>query len=353
MSFFKDDEIVGLGISKMILHVVGDSTTDFQPQPELQVQQDLFFLDRIVNAAGSSVHQLVDDSQIIPIIKNIGDETLPFEKGGQELSRLFYRDHVKQSTKGAFFVFELCVENKNDTKFYCLVKYDYREAVELSSDEDGKSVLRSIIQAFVKEKKSIQKFCIVRYENGEVDKIVTASDRMKDAPDLTDYFEKYLGAYRSKSTDELTRKLNDVLRSAATDLKEILPSKDISMAVYKAKAALSSKDLITNDDIFDALLHAADRPEDEKQRALIEKIVKRKIKSNSLTDVDFKPNSIALKVLPRQFIRTAERVNLEYPGDELGRTVFRKKLADGGFEITIKTSEPLVEDTPLAEGRRR
>lgn len=353
MSFFRDDEIVNLTINKMILHVVGDSAANFEPQPELVVQEDLFFLDRIVSAAGSSVHQLDDQSQIIPIIEGMGDGSLTFEKGGQELSRLFYRDHVKQSTKGAFFVFKLITDEKSTTQFYCLVKYDYRQAVELSSGKDGKSILRSIIQAFVKEKKSIQKFCILRYENGEVDKVVTASDRMKDAPDLTDYFEKYLGAYRSKTAEELTKNLNDVLRSAASDLKDLLPSKNISLAVLKAKAALSTKDVITNDDIFDALLHAADRPDDEEKRAQIEKIVKQKIKKHSLTDVDFKPHADVLKVQPRQLIRTAERVSLEYPGDQLGRSVFRKELADGGFEITIKTSEPLVEDTPLAEGRRR
>lgn len=148
MSFLTDDEIDSIQVTKMILHVVGRSDEPFAPEPEIEVQQEPFFRDRIISAAASGLHTFSPDSQVRPIIEEMAQDRITFEAGGQRLARLFYRDHVGQSTSGAFFVFEL-QGNTPEVRLYALVKYDYREAVELAH-RGGKNVLRAIVQAFIK-----------------------------------------------------------------------------------------------------------------------------------------------------------------------------------------------------------
>ncbi len=350
MSFLTDNEIDTIEVSKMILHVVGRNDEPFNREPEIEVQQEQFFRERILRAAASGLHTFEPDSQIKPIVESIAQGNMLFEAGGQELARLFYRDHVKQSTSGAFFVFELRC-NDPQVKFYALVKYDYREAVELSQ-VDGQSVLRAIVQAFIKERRAVQKFCLIRVRNGVSEDLVSASDRMKEAPDLTDYFERYLGVTRSRSTQELSRKLNEVLRSTMQDIKDVLPDGNIGGAIGRAKQALAGRHTVTNEDVVDSILHAVDRPEDEEIQSRIERVTRRKLKTADLTDVDFRPDGNIFRRQPRQFLKTSEQVRLEYPGEELNRSVFRRVLPGGGEEITVRTNQPLVEDGTLADKSR-
>ncbi|KOF17903.1 hypothetical protein AC244_16215 [Ensifer adhaerens] len=350
MSFLTDHELNTVEVSKMILHVVGRAEEPFSPQPQIEVQQEAFFRERIFAAAAAGVHRFKEDSYVRPIIERMARNELTFEQGGQQLSQLFYRDHVRQSSSGAFFVFELRNDDPN-VILYALVKYDYREAVELAQ-QDGRNVLRAIIQAFVKEKKALQKFSIVRVREGAAEEQLSASDRMKEAPDLTDYFERYLGVERSRSTEELSRKLNEAIRGALQELKDNLPDKNVGAAVARAKSALQARDMVTNDDVVDAVLHAADRPDDESVRLNIEKVMRRKLKSVDLTDVDFRPDPQTLRLQPRRYIRTAEQVRIEFPGEEQGRSVMRRELPEGGVEFTIRTNAPLVEDKTLAERPR-
>lgn len=112
-----------------------------------------------------------------------------FKTGGQELARAFSKAHVEASRDGAFFVFELEV-GLPDTVLYSLVKYDYRSAIEFTAKE-GRQSLRAIVQAFVTERRAIQKSCFVRVVAGQAETLVSAFDRMGRAPDLTDYFATF------------------------------------------------------------------------------------------------------------------------------------------------------------------
>lgn len=348
LSYLLDEELDSLRVARMIIHVVGQRGTDFVPQPEIDVQQEGFFRARIVAEAGDGVHSFAVDSPVKSILEAMAGGQLTFEAGGQLLARRFWEMHVRQSIAGAFFVFELQSE-VDGVKLYAMIKYDYREAVELAQAE-GRSVLRAIVQAFVKERRAIQKFCLVRLRDGIAEAAVSASDRMKEAPDLTDYFERYLGVSRSRSNDELSAKLNEALRGALEDVKPDLPRGDVGGAVARAKIALQGRATVTNDDVVDAVLHAADRPDDETVRARLETATRRRLRKQNLQDVEFRPNRRTLQVQPRRVIRTAEEVRLEFPAEELGNTVTRQDTPDG-VVFTIRPSR-LIEDGTLPDRTR-
>jgi hypothetical protein len=345
MGFLTDDEVGAVRVTQMILHVVGKKDAPFVKEPAIPVQQEEFFRSRVLSAAASGVHSFTEHSQVRPILQEMAGGVVTFEDGGQKLSQLFWRDHVKTSASGAFFVFELRGDDPG-TVLYALIKYDYREAVELSQ-VDGHSVLREIIQAFVKDRRAVQKFCLVRVCGGKAEELVSASDRMEEAPDLTDYFEKYLGVERSRSISELSSRLNEGMRSSLEELRDILPSNDVGLAMERAKQALLGRKTVTNDDVVDAIMDAADRPADENVKARIERIVRRKLKSKNLEEVEFRPDRRVLQTKPRRVVRTAEEVKLEYPDDELGRSVTRDETPDG-YVFTIRTGKKLVEDTTVA-----
>lgn len=327
----------------MIVHVVSGKDP-FVAQPELPVQDDPhvhFFLARILDAAVSPVHKFDDKSATMLTLGRMARKRISFEEGGQELARLFKKDHVGSSSGGAFFVFEL-TSKMPGVRFYSLIKYDYREAVELYAD-NGKNAFRQIVQAFVKERRAIQKSCLVRVKEGNVDPEVSAFDRMGEAPDLTDYFQKFLEVSRARDTAELSSNLGNVLRKTLQECKEHLPDGDVKSALSATKEALSGRELVDDDAIREAIFIAAGRPEED-IKAAIDKSLTRQLKAFRLTGVSFKPDPKTLKRSPRVKVRTAEDVVVEYPGEQENRAVTRTKDGKGGWIITIKTAEALKQD---------
>lgn len=343
MSFLNDAEFDSIAIKKMIVHVVGGKQ-EFAPQPALPVDEEphiAFFLARIVDAAVSPVHSFDEKSATSALLKEMATGVKAFEEGGQELARRFQLDHVGASSGGAFFVFELST-NDPETTFYSLIKYDYREAVELYA-KDGKNAFRQIVQAFVKEKRAIQKSCLIRVKAGVIDGEVSAFDRMGEAPDLTDYFQRFLEVRRDRDTSELSSRLSTVLRDTLRDTKQYLPGNDVKLALNVTKESLSGRDVVDDEAIRESIFVAAGRPAED-IRAEIDKSLNRHMKGQKLTGVSFKPDPSSLKRAPRMKVRTAEDVLIEYPGEQEDRAVTRTKGDRGGWIITIKTSEALVED---------
>lgn len=348
LAFFSEDDEEGLRVSRMILHVVGRPDERFAPEPEIDVQEEGFFRARIVAEAGDAVHRFADGSLVKPILERMGRDDLVFEEGGQQLARLFARDHVTQATSGAFFVLELT--NNAETRFYALIKYDYREAVELSHS-DGRSILRGIVQAFVKERRAIQKICVVRVVGGVPQPMVSAADRMHAAPDLTDYFARDLGVVRDRTDTELSDRLHDAMRGALREVSGHLPAGGVPVALRRVKAALQTRAPVTNDDVVEAVLHAADRPEDERVRATLEAKTRKHLRRQDLDDVAFTPEPRIFQLRPREYVRTAEEVRIEYPAEQIGDTVMRTER-DGVTTFTI-TTRRIVEDGTLADSPRQ
>ncbi len=240
-------------------------------------------------------------------------------------------------------MFELgCAENR--TKFYSMVKYDYRQAIELYENE-GRNALRRIIQAFIQEKRAIQKCCLIRVTNGTIEPDVSAQDRMGKAPDLTDYFARFLEVTRNRTDQELNRSLNEALRGALEKCARYLPN-GAPAALDSAKGHLRDRESINEEAVREAVFVAAGRPEDEAVRAEIEKTTDRELKRKRLSGVTFKPDAQILRRAPRRRIKTAEGVEIVFPGVQENRAVVRS-VEGVTTTITIKTSQALVEDGTL------
>lgn len=153
--------------------------------------------------------------------------------------------------------------------------------------------------------------------------MVSAADRMHQAPDLTDYFARYLGVERNRSDTELSDKLNEAMRQSLQDCREHLPAGGVPVALRRMKEALQARNVVKNDDVVDAALHAAERPENEAVRAAIEARTRRNLRQQDLDDVAFTPEPRIFQLRPREFVRTAEEVRLEYPAEQLGQAVVR------------------------------
>lgn len=349
MSFLTDAELASLRIKQMILHVVGGKEK-FKPQPLMDgVEHIDFFLARIQDAAVSGVHRFEGQSATKSLLQQIASQAVSFEKGAQELSRRFSIDHVGSSRDGAFFVFELESADPQ-LLFYSLIKYDYAEAIELYSSR-GRNTLRQIVQAFVRQKRAVQKSCLVRVRNGVVDDGVSAIDRMGDAPDLTDYFQKFLEVVRDRDTKELSSRLNEVLRKTLQDCKAQLPNQDVPAALSATKDFLRGRENVDDEGIREAVFVAAGRPSED-TRATIDKVLARQLRDKRLSGITFKPDPSTLRRAPRRKIQTVEGVIVVYPGEQEDRAVIRQPSAGGGWTITIKTAAHLVEDGTVPEKAR-
>lgn len=350
MSFFTENELGVLGIRRMILHVVGGKEV-FQPQSELRkIDHAEFFLARIQDTANDSVHRFNDGSITKAKLEQMARGDVSFEQGARDLSKDFSSRHVGSSRDGAFFVFEL--ESGDDSVIlYSMIKYDYRQAIELYED-GGQNALRQIVQAFVKERKAIQKSCMVRIVNGKAETDVSAQDRMEQAPDLTDYFQNFLDVKRERSNEELSKALNEAVRASMQDCKDLLPRKDVAAAVAAVKEALRGRESINDDAVREAIFVAAGRPEDENVRSALEKSIDRQLKAKRLAGITFKPDSAALRRAPRRKLSTIEGVVIEFPGEQENRSINWKDNGNGGAVITVTTAR-LVENGTIADRNRR
>jgi hypothetical protein len=170
---------------------------------------------------------------------------------------------------------------------------------------------------------------------------------MAESPDLTEYFQNYLGVDRARSAEELSARLNEAMRAALNNLKSHIPDGAVGPALARAKQALGVKAIVTNDDVVDAILHAAGRPADEKVVSRIGRVTRGKLKIANLTDVDFKPDPKALQIQPARKVKTAEGVKIEFPEEELGRSVSHEH-SDNGDVFVIRTKHDLVENDTIA-----
>ncbi|MER9560347.1 nucleoid-associated protein [Mesorhizobium sp. M0323] len=343
MSFFKPEELASLQINRMILHVVGGEG-DFDPQPEMpEIEDEGFFIARIQDFASDSVHVFDEHSDTKATLQQLASDTMGFQDAGQTLARRFSNDHVGSSRDGAFFVFQIgCADNR--TSFYSMIKYDYRQAMELYEDH-GRNALRRIIQAFIQEKRAIQKCCLVRVTDGVVNDEVSAIDRMGKAPDLTDYFKSFLQVNRNRTDQELNRSLNEAIRSTLEFCKHHLPD-GAAAALDLVREHLRGRENIDEESVREAIFVAAGRPENEEVQSEIEKVTNREMRRKRLSGVTFKPDPQILRRAPRRRIRTAEGVAIEFPGDQEQRAVV-KTIEGRTTTITITTSQALVEDVTL------
>lgn len=347
LSFLSEDEIESLRLTGMILHVVGDQ--EFSPEPKRTIEHEAFFVDRIKNTDVSPIFKFSADSQTKSRIESISSNALTFEQGAQELARDFSRLHVAASRDGAFFIFELSCNDPN-TKIYSFIKYDYSEAIEQSTTEEG-NLLRRIVTAFIADKKAIQKATLIRTVNGIAQEEVSALDRAKQAPDIVDYFAKFLGVERNRDNQELNRGTVEVVRHVIVSEKDNFLNFDAASAVRKAQSYLRDCQIINNQTISDSIMLALGNPDNEDDRTRVNKKIERRIASSKLSGLSFTPDRNILRVPLTRKVKTIEGVIISYPNDEGGALVSRIPRKEGGETITITTSK-ITEDSVVRNNSR-
>lgn len=349
MGFLTEEERSQLRIESMILHVVGEE--EFDPQPTRLVEHSGFFIGRILDTDVAAVYQFKEASGSRDQIQNMATGITTFEAGAQALSREFSRQHGATTRDGAFFVFDLGIDDPN-VRIFSLIKYDYREAIEQSDGEDGQQRLRRIIHALIDDKKAIQKSALIRVENGLAHPMVAACDRTKPAPAIADYFATFLDVERIHSDEELNRRLVEALRKIFSDCKDILPNNDVARALQHAKGVLRDRQEIDEDAVAAAVLAAAGHPTNEETRGLLRRRTAQKLRVHRLNGLAFPPDRQVLRKPPMRRIRTTEGVTLTYPDEINSVTVQRVRNTQGEGEIITITTDRIVEDSVVSDRNR-
>lgn len=347
MTIFSEDESNSLRITRMILHVVRElGDQGIEKQDELPIEEaPEFFIERIQSVATSPVHKFAEGSQVKAILTKIVNVKADFVPQAYELSRIFASGHSGSTANGAFFVILLECDQPG-TSFVCLIKYDYREAVELI-DREGKTALRQIVQAFVADRSAIQKCCIARVDAGVVQELVSASDRSRKAPDLTHYFENFLDVTRDRTDEQLSKGLQEAIRKSLSQCKEILPNNDVPGALRRVNDVLRGRDLVGQEDVTDAVFAAIDRPDDDDAKKTVEATVTRQLKVQRLEGVEFRPEQSIFRRGAKRKIVTSEGVEVRFHTGQQGDLVIERATEGGGREIVIRTRDAYRRDETL------
>ncbi|TAY23182.1 hypothetical protein ELH92_18945 [Rhizobium ruizarguesonis] len=349
MGFFNDEELQSLRIENMILHVVSEN--DFEPQRARPVEHGEFFLDRIKDTDAAAIFEFTGDSRSKLHLERIAAGDVSFETGAQEVSRLFALLHDRTSRAGAFFVFELRT-NDDRVRLYSLIKYDYQQVIEQAPAGDDGSLLRLILQAFVAQKRAVQKSALVRVVDGVAEAAISAKDRMMPGIEIADYFARFLQVRRTRSDEELTRTVRNLLRTTLDEIRPHLPDQDVARAFRRVTAALRDRAMINGEVISEVVIAAAEGIGNEELTADVQKRVARKLRSAKLEGLTFPPDRNVLRLPPLRRVTTTEGVVLLYPDGADKAIVERERLGDGGEKITIRTAH-VTEDKVVREGIRK
>lgn len=334
MSFLTDAEAASLRLARMSLHIV--SNEDFVPEPELDIEHDDFLLQRVRDIGSDSVYRFQDVSTTRDVVEQIARRDMGFQEGAQALAREFCRFHRGTTRDGAFFVFELGVEDEN-ARIYALMKYDYGQALELVQRE-GHAGLRRIVEAFVSDKAAIQKSALIRVVNGAAEPAISTRDRMgRPAPELTDYFINYLQVTRDRTDGELTTAIKEVVRTVLEDHREFLPPGGVAPAVSRALEVLRNTETVTEDVVNHAVWVGAGQPGDDEVRGSLNKSVGRLVKRKKLNGVSFPPDGGQLGRPVTRVVRTEEGVTIHYNTGLEGRAVRKVDMPDGATQFIVTT----------------
>lgn len=349
MSFLTDEEGRSLRLARMSLHIV--SNDEFRPEPELPIEHDDFLLDRIRDIASASVYRFEEVSSTRDALESIARREVSFEEGAQALAREFCRFHRGGTRDGAFFILELGVEDES-VRLYALMKYDHGQALELV-EREGIASLRRIVEAFVGDKSAIQKSALVRVVNGLAERSISTRDRMgRPAPQLTDYFIRYLQVERERTDGELTTAVKDIVRTALEDHRELLPQGGVGAAVSRALDVLRHTEMVTEDVVNHAVWMGAGQPADDHVRDALKKSVGRLVKRKHLAGVSFPPDASLLARPVTRMVRTKEGVTIKYDTGLEGQAVRKTETPDGETQFIITTRQYTDAVLPEGAGRR-
>lgn len=336
MGFFADDELPALRITRMNFQVVGEG--NFEARPAMRtVEQADFFLDRILDVDVGAAFEFAERSTTRDLLHRMARGAVGFAPGAVALAEDFHGRHVGQSKPGAFFVFELeC--GAVGKKLYALLKYDYSEVLTLRR-ANAREQLQRVVQAFVKDKRALQKSALVRVVNGVVEAVVAVRDRAMKAPDITDFFSGFLGVLRNRDDVELNREALAAVNELAKQAPEGTWPQGKVHAIRTMRQALRDSAQISEDVALQAALVAAGRPQREEDIEVLRQLTERVWRRRKLRGLEFTPDAGVFQLAQRRRIKTVERIQLSYPDELTGVRVVTEAQADGSTRITIHTEQ--------------
>lgn len=348
MGFLAEEEISSLRIARMNYQIVGEETfTARRPMGEVEFEQ--FFLARITDMDASSVFAFAEESRTREVVESIATGRTQFAQGAARLAREFHSRHVGQSSSGALFFFELEVADPS-VKLYSMLKYDYREVLAPSRSASQRQ-LRRIVEAFVQDKRALQKSCLIRVRDGVAEEELSARDRNGKSPDITDFFSAFLSVERARDDKELNHQVYLALVDVLKGHQALLPDGGLSEALGVARERLRTASVISDSTALDALMVAAGRPTEPEIVSSLEKALLRSMKRRKVSGLEFAPDENVLKKTVRKKLSTKEGVNLDYPQYLEGTRVTKEALQTGGLKITI-TTDCLEVDKVVSETAR-
>lgn len=351
MGFFTEDELASLAIVKMNFQVVGDE--DFTSRDRMpEVEHAEFFLARILAVDIAPVFTFEDESTTKATLEEMASRSKQFATGATALAKDFHRLHRGgQTGKGAFFCFELA-SGRASTKLYAMLKYDYSEvlapSVRRAGSQDTRQ-LRRIVEAFVKDKRALQKSAIFRVVNDQAEVLVAAKDRAARSPNITGFYSNFLGVKRERDDVELNKAVSD----AVLDLLKAAPDntwpEGRALARSTVVEILRRSVEINDDTIINAVFVAAGRPDDEEIAEDLKNLTMGVLRKKKIAGLEFPPNLNVLKAAAKRKIRTKEKISIEYPESLQDIRVTTVRRSDGSATITIITdkieSEEVVPET--------
>lgn len=345
MGFFTDEELGSLRIKNMILHVVGGSS--FTAAKARKVEHEKFFIAKIIDTAVDAVFSFEARSSTKARLQDIASGKNTFEPAAQALALSFNNKHVGSSSDGALFIFEMTVKDPK-VRIYSLIKYDYREALQQDPNNPAGTLLR-IINAFIDDNRAVQKTALIRVVGGTAEDEVSARDRVKRAaPELSDYFQDFLGVTREVDDEELSRKALEVVQATLKKFKADLPGQSVPKAFAHARGILGNTAIVNNKTIVQAILEGAGSPVDPKLVKKITDETQRRIRKAKIDNLAFRPVRAVLRQPPMRRLKTTEGVIVMFPDAAAGSTVQIVDNGAAGQRIIIDTKK-ITEDDLVAK----
>ncbi|MBM5575244.1 nucleoid-associated protein [Deefgea sp. CFH1-16] len=216
-------------ITKMAMHVVGDSANDeARHLPATEVVHQGFFIDRITETLKGCKCSFTELSSFRMGLKQVREGELDFYEMSKLLANSFHRAITGNgaAVPGAFLLFE--IENSGEV-IYSVIKYEHDDVVhykqEINDAGESKLIFTLLATTFVKKPQAMQKSALIKFTDDE--SIIHVVDR-SERKGITKYFSLYLDVVREYNEAEVTsRFVNSVLNFVDRAIKAGFLSRDV------------------------------------------------------------------------------------------------------------------------------
>lgn len=338
MSFFSQEQLDGLSVSRMIFHVVGPDQKkmvlleEAEPGPFAD-----FFLARIRSTNGGIMFDFADGSPLELSLRKVEADAHQFVAETKGLATQFQIQHSANASAGVFMVFVL---QTMDERFYALVKYDHETVLsyEIEDTPEGhKAAIAELHDTFVKAPEALQKSALIRLkeDGGEL----CIRDRASPSK-VSKYFQAFLGARRRFEAAQLTTTLCGIAKKVALKNSELLGTAVMSNLTHRIY------DFVQNTQSFDPsqkepflVAVFGSLVEDSPVRADFD----RELKTARIESETFDFHKASFPRPAKRRLVTAEGIELIWDR-QFEDKIIREPQPDGRLRIIIETGSIRSED---------